>query len=251
VDDYSNLSPTAIISFIQLEDMLEQAKEPYSPLIDQSKEVCRDTGVSLPFLGMQDLVYDRTRENGLDNIPDAVLLREVRRMRFHYLNKKICQSFLCATEKDGTDLDRSVSVKRNQHPVPSATDPISVTAYVDAPCRPREKQKNVLTKGSTEAELIMNVLGKVVWTRRFILKQGCYVMGHRTARNFFIDKYIIKIRNLFVKGLFDDGDLTVTFLPTAVMVADIDEEVVTMFTFRVLQGTPGDYEDELSTKCHK
>jgi hypothetical protein len=234
---------------------------------------------------------------------DSPLLGELRRKKFHtfvakglYLGKRIrpeilvTVSFLCtrvtrATEEDETKLDRMIKyIASNclQPLVLSASDPLSITAYVDASygvhedgkshtgavitlgggaIYARSSKQKIVTKSSTEAELvaITDSLGEIVWTRRLMIAQG-YEMapvrlmqdnmstialcnrggaGHRTKH--------IKIRNFFVKGFIDEGDLTVEWLRTEDMVADVETKPLQGAPWRHLKKQLVNCEDELLT----
>jgi hypothetical protein len=92
-----------------------------------------------------------------------------------------------------------------------------------------------VTKSSTEAELvaITDCLGDLIFIRNLLLHQGYNVpalflfqdnkstialcekggAGHRTKH--------IKIRNFFVKEKLDDGEVTIRWLRTELMIADV------------------------------
>jgi histone deacetylase 1/2 len=221
----------------------------------------------------------------------AVMLGFVRKKRFHsfvakslYLGKRIrpdilvAVSFLCtrvtkATEEDELKLDRLiqyVSATRNQPLILSASDQVSVIAYVDASygvhddgkshtgavitlgagaIYARSSKQHIVTKSSTEAELvaITDTLGEIVWIRRFVIEQGYVVppvilfqdnmstiaLCNRGGAGHRTKH--IKIRNFFIKEHIDEGEVAVAHKWTGEMVADLETKPLQGATFRYLR----------------
>jgi hypothetical protein len=170
----------------------------------------------------------------------------------------LCTRVTRATERDAVKLQRLinyVSTTKDRKLTLKVEYPVRVFCFVDASYGvhvdgkshtgaavtlgagvflAKSSKQKIVTKSSTEAELvaITDCLGDLIFVRNLLLHQGYDVpalflfqdnkstitlcqkggAGHRTKH--------IKIRNFFVKERLDDGEVTIRWLRTELMIAD-------------------------------
>ena len=146
---------------------------------------------------------------------------------------------------------------RGKHIRLRADDVMTVTAFVDAAYAPHDDCKShdgviitlgagpiyvksarskLVPKSSTEAELIFlsDFSGELIWTRSFLIGQGLELGPVRTwqynkstillasrGKNSSPRTKHVAVRYFFPKDRIDQGELSLSYLPTAEMVADI------------------------------
>ena len=167
---------------------------------------------------------------------------------------------LVATAEDQDKLDRVINYINGTRELNirlDARDPLSVFAYIDASygvhadgkghtgvfislCKGgihvKSSKQKINSKSSTESELIglSDGLSQVIWTRDFLCAQGynisaavvyqdnksTIVMANRGASTSERTRHI-GLRYFFVKDRVDSGEVTIQYLPTENMIADI------------------------------